>query len=268
MVKRNLLLVSLFLMLIFNIRCTTSTAANYMEDIKQVALRAGQENAIYTIQPGDQLVITVSAKDEDVAKPFNQNYSSSELSQLSVGNNNMPTKGQVNVTGPTYIVDSKGNIDFPQLGTITTMGKTTEDLRDELKSKLTRYIKDPYVSVKNTNFKIVVLGEVNKPGHYMVADGKAVTVLEALGLAGDLTVYGQRNNVVVRREVDGQVSVETLDLTKADFMNSPYFYLKQNDMVYVAANKTKQNQAWFGPQTTVWISVASILVTILALVAK
>lgn len=268
MMRNKFLFVSLIMVLFFNISCKTKTGINYMEDVKQVALRAGQENANFTIQPGDQLTILVSAKDENVARPFNQNYASTDGSLYSTANNNLPVKGQATVSAPMYTVDSKGFIEFPQLGEIDTKGLTLEDLRDALKNRLTRYIKDPMVTVRNTNFKVVVLGEVNKPGHYIIPDGKSATVMEALGMAGDLTVYGERNNVVVRREVDGQVSVEVLDLTKADFMNSPYFYLKQNDMVYVSANKTKQNSAWFGPQTTIWISVASIVVTILALVIK
>ena len=267
--KRNkFLFISAVLMLILNISCKPKSNINYMEDIKQVALRAGAEYTDFTIQPGDQLMILISAKDENVAKPFNQNYSSSDISQYSTASSNLPVKGQSSVTGPTYTVDSKGMIDFPQLGFISTKGKTLEVLRDELKSKLTRYIKDPLVTVRNTNFKILVLGEVNKPGHYIVPDGRSSNVWEAIGMAGDLTIYGERTNVVVRREVDGVVTSEIIDLTKSDFMNSSYFYLKQNDMVYVSANKTKQNSAWFGPQTTVWISVASIVVTILALVVR
>ena len=267
--KRNkFLFISAILTLILNISCKPKANINYMEDVKQVALRAGAEYSNFTIQPGDHLMILVSAKDENVAKPFNQNYSSSDISQYSTASSNLPVKGQTSVTGPTYIVDSKGYIDFPELGTIDTKGQTLEDLRDNLKSKLSRYIKNPILTIKNTNFKVVVLGEVMKPGQYLIPDGKSATVSEVLGLAGDLTIYGERNNVVVRREIDGKVSVEVLDLTKADFMNSPYYYLKQNDMVYVSANRTKQNSSWFGPQTTIWISVASIVVTILALVIK
>lgn len=264
--KRLFFLISLGLLLV-NTACKPQGNINYMENIEQTALQASQ-NAKYTIQPGDQMIIMVSAKDMAVVKPFNQNYSSSEISQFSQPSSNLPQQNQTSVSGPTYVVDSNYKIDFPVIGEILTKDMTVEDLKAVIKDKVTQFVKNPSVNIRTTNFKINVLGEVNKPGYYTIPDGQSATVLSAIGLAGDLTIYGVREKVLIVRNVDGQISKTYLDLSNADFMNSPYFYLKQNDVVTVYANKAKQNSSWFGPQTGVWISVASIVVTILALMVK
>jgi polysaccharide export outer membrane protein len=142
-----------------------------------------------------------------------------------------------------------------------------EALKDELTKKLKKYIIDPTVSVRFANYRVTVLGEVNKPGEYLIPDGKT-TLLGALGLAGDLTIYGKRDNILVVREQDGVRTQAYINLTDANFINSPYYHLKQNDVVYVTPNNAKKNSASFGPQTTIYISIASIIVTILALVLK
>ncbi|MFN4074573.1 MAG: polysaccharide biosynthesis/export family protein [Cloacibacterium sp.] len=225
------------------------------------------KNALSTIQPNDQLVIMVTAKDMDVVKPFNQNFSSGQILQYSSASNNLPTQNQVSTSGPTYVVDSNGNIEFPVIGKINTENKTTEELRDILKKEISKYVVNPQVSVKNTNYKITVLGEVNRPGTYNIPDAQT-TLLEVLGLAGDLTIYGNRTDVLVVRNIDGVMSKERIDLTKADFINSPYFYLKQNDVIIVSPNETKQKTSRLDPNAGIYISVASIVVTILALIFK
>ena len=225
------------------------------------------KNAKSTIQPNDQLVIMVTAKDMDVVKPFNQNFSSGQILQYSSASNNLPTQNQVSTSGPTYMVDSQGNIEFPVIGKINTENKTTEELRDILKKEISKYVVNPQVSVRNTNYKITVLGEVNRPGTYNIPDAQT-TLLEVLGFAGDLTIYGNRTDVLVVRNIDGVMSKERIDLTKADFINSPYFYLKQNDVIIVSPNETKQKTSRLDPNTGIYISVASIVVTILALIFK
>ena len=265
--KKNIGVVVLSLVFILLSSCTSKKKLDYLQNIESVALEASTKNAISTIQPNDQLVIMVTAKDMDVVKPFNQNFSSGQILQYSTASNNMPTQNQTSTSGPTYIVDTQGNIDFPVIGKINTENKTTEELRDILKKEISKYVVNPQVSVKNTNYKITVLGEVNRPGTYNIPEAQT-TVLEVLGLAGDLTIYGNREDILVLRNIDGTMTKERIDLTKADFINSPYFYLKQNDVIIVSPNETKQKTSRLDPNTGIYISVASIVVTILALIFK
>ena len=248
--------------------CRVKQDIDYMQNIEQTAIQTSIQNSKFTIQSGDQLVVFVSAKDMDVAKPFNQNYSSSEISQFSLPSSNLPMQGQSSVSGPTYIVDSNGFVQFPILGNLDTKGKTLEQFRENLKERLKQYIKDPGVSVRNTNFTITVLGEVNKTGQFLMPTGQSVTILSALGLAGDLTIYGQRKNILVIRNIDGVTTKEYLDLTNAELINSPYYYVKQNDVIYVSPNNSRKNASSYGPQTGVWISVASVIVGLLALLFR
>lgn len=266
MKKKSFIIIFSFV-LFFLSSCSSKKKLDYLQNIESVALEASMKNAKSTIQPNDQLVIMVTAKDMDVVKPFNQNFSSGQILQYSLPSNNAPTQNQVSTSGPTYMVDSQGNIEFPVIGKINTENKTTEELRDILKKEISKYVLNPQVSVKNTNYKVTVLGEVNRPGTYTIPMAQT-TVLEILGFAGDLTIYGNRTDVLVVRNIDGVMSKERIDLTKADFINSPFFYLKQNDVIIVSPNETKQKTSRLDPNTGIYISVASIVVTILALIFK
>lgn len=251
---------------LFKKKPAAESELNYMKNIEQIAEEASVRTVHNTIQKGDQLVITVMAKDLDVVKPFNQNYSSGETIA------NSQPGGNVNAVvtpspGPTYIVDSEGMIDFPLLGRLDTTGKSIDEFKNELRSRLTKYIINPSVSMKLANYKVTVLGEVNRPGEYTIADGKA-TLLSALGLAGDLTMYGKRDDVLMVRNVDGVISKERINLGDASFISSPYYNLKQGDVIYVSANQTKEKTSKLDPNMPIYISVASIVVTILALVIK
>lgn len=237
-----------------------------MQNIDSIATQASVSSALFTIQHGDQLMILVSAKDLDVVKPFNQNFSSGQLVQEAVSGGNIRQEPML-TSGPTYLVDSNGNIDFPILGQLNTNGKTLEEFKNEVRQLLTKYIKDPTVSVKNTNYKITVLGEVNRPGQYIIPDGNA-TVLNALGLAGDLTMYGTRSDVLMVRNIDGITSKHRIDLSNAEFINTPYYQLKQGDVIYVNANQTKEQTSRLNPNTGLYISIASIAITIIALIIK
>lgn len=240
---------------------------NYMQNIEQIATEASVRNARNTLQIGDQLVIMVTAKDMDVVKPFNQNYSSGEILQYSMPSSNMPAQGQTTSVGPTYIIDSNGDIDFPVVGKLNTSGKTLEELKAELRGRLTRYVINPTVSAKLTNYRVTVLGEVNKPGTYVIPDGQS-NLLSALGLAGDLTMYGKRDDVLLVRNVDGNVTKERINIKDANFINSPFYYLKQGDVIYVSSNETKEKTSRLDPNMPIYISAAGIVVTILALVFK
>lgn len=241
--------------------CTPRTEINYMKDIENISLENSIKNSRSTLQPGDKLIISVTAKDMDVVAPFNQNYSSSTtITQYSVpSSNNLPQ--QVPISGPTYIVDTDGNIMFPQIGVVSTKNENIETLRAKLVDRISEYVKSPVVDVKLVNFKVSILGEVTKPGTYVIPDGSA-TLLNALGLAGDLTVYGVRTNVLVVRNIDGQITQERVDLTSAQFINSPYYYLRQNDMIYVQPNANREKQSRVDPNTGIYISVASVVASL------
>ena len=265
--KKNIFVLLINLVFVFINSCTSQKKLDYLQNIENIALETSIKNAKSTIQPNDQLVILVTAKDMDVVKPFNQNFSSGQILQYSTASNNMPTQNQTSTSGPTYIVDTQGNIDFPVVGKINTENLTTEDLKETLKKEITKYVINPQVSVKNTNYKITVLGEVNRPGTYNIPDAQT-TLLQAIGFAGDLTIYGKRNDILVLRNINGVVTKERIDLTKADFINSPFFYIQQNDVIVVSPNDTKQKASRLDPNAGVYISVASIVVTILALIFK
>jgi len=241
--------------------CAPRQEINYMTDIENIALDNSIKNSRSTLQPGDQLIIMVTAKDMDVVKPFNQNYfSSSTVTQYSSpSSNNLPQ--QLPVSGPTYIVDTEGNIIFPQIGSVSSKDENVESMKNKLTQLISAYVKNPVVDVKLVNFKVSVLGEVARPGTYVIPDG-STTLLSALGLAGDLTPFGVRTNVLIVRNIDGQITKERVDLTSAQFINSPYYYLKQNDMVYVQPNANREKSARVDPNTGLYISVASVIASL------
>ena len=241
---------------------------NYMQNIEQVATEQALVNAKNnTLQPGDQLFIVVSARDQSVTAPFNQNYSTSELIQNAAPGGNIPNQGGVSFNGPMYIVDAEGNINFPELGKISTTGKTLVNLKDELTEHLTRYIINPTVNIRLANFKVTVLGEVNRQGEYTLTNGQG-TLLSALGLAGDLSLYGKRDDILIVRTVDGVITKERINLNDANFFNSPYYNLKQGDVIYVSSIKTKERLAKQNPNTSIILSVVGTVITVLALIFK
>lgn len=241
--------------------CTPKQNINYMGNIESLALENSIKNSRVNLQPGDQLIITVSAKDMDVVAPFNQTYSSnSTISQYTLPSSNNTMRMEP-VSGPTYIVDTDYNINFPQIGLVNVKDENIESFRIKLSDLVNKYVKTPIIDVKLANFKISVLGEVSKPGQYTIPDG-TTTLLGALGMAGDLTPFGVRNNILVLRTVDGVITKERINLNNADFINSPYYYLKQNDVVYVQPNANREKASRIDPNTGLYISVASVLASL------
>lgn len=207
------------------------------------------------IQQEDLLTITVSAADVKATMPFNQQ----NVYQATAGSaTDMAFK-------PTYLVDANGEIDFPVLGKVKVGGLSRLEATDLIRTKLKQYINDPGVNLTFANFKVTVLGEVNKPGTYTLPQER-VTVLEALGLAGDMTLKGQRNNVLLVREQNGEKKMERLNLLTDSVLNSPYYYLAQNDVIYVEPNNSQVRNSRFGQDTNVWISITSLIITITALI--
>ena len=174
--------------------------------------------------------------------------------------------GQHRVLG--YLVDANGYIDFPLLGPIKAAGLTRLQLTDLIKDKLVKgdLLKDPIVTVQFLNFKISVIGEVTRPGSFSIT-GDRVTLLEALSMAGDLTIYGKRDRVAVIREKDGIRTIQYHDLRSSDIFESPYYYLQQNDIVYVEPNKAKSGQSGINQNNSVgvWLSAVSVLASVISL---
>lgn len=201
----------------------------------------------------DLLMIYVSGTDPEAVMPFN-------LEVLMVpGASNAAGQRQQQL----YLLDSKGEIDFPVLGKIKLGGLTRTEAVKELTSKLSVYVQDPVVNLRIMNFKVSVFGEVSKPGSFGVTSER-ITFLEALSKAGDLTIYGKRNNILLIREVDGKRITKRIDLTSADFVKSEFYYLKQNDIIYVEPNNTRVNSSAVGPNTSAILSTLSILMSVIS----
>lgn len=212
------------------------------------------------IQPDDLLMIIVSAPDPEAAAPFN-------LSAESVATPTTQSLTMSQRQHMLYLVDKNGSIEFPILGTIDLMGKTKNEAITVLKDKLLQYIKNPIINIRVMNYKVSVQGEVTRPGTYPITSER-ITLMEAISLAGDLTIYGKRQNVLIIREVDGKKIIGRVDLTKSDFMNSPFYYLVQNDVVYVEPNSAKSNSSTFNQNIPVWVSLSSVLISLVLLFKK
>lgn len=205
------------------------------------------------LQPDDQLVITVSAIELESTSPFNQT--------------NQYTQSTREDRRQTYLIDENGEINYPVLGKLKLAGMTRNEAIIYMKDRLRDYIKDPGVNIHISNFKVTVLGEVLQPGTFNL-NNERITVLEALGLAGDLTINGVRDNVLVIREREGNKEFHRVDLTKNDVVNSPVYYLKQNDVVYVEPNKAQIQSSAFGRNTSIIIAVAGLVVTVISVLTR
>ena len=240
--------------------CVSGKEIIYLQNIPQ------GENSSNTyepkLQPDDLLMIVVSAPDAKAAIPFN--LPAASVSGTVVGE---VDSAAAQARYQSYLIDNKGNIQFPVIGNMKLGGLTRAEALEKITGELKKYIKSPTVNMRIMNFQVSVTGEVNKPGEYTILTER-ITLLEALGLAGDMTIYGKRNKILIIREVDGKKTHAYVDLTKGDFINSPYYYLSQNDQIYVEPNKTRINSSAVGPNTSVIISAISILITIVAIVIR
>jgi polysaccharide export outer membrane protein len=207
------------------------------------------------LQPDDNLLITVTASRPELVNKFNLMY-------LNMSSTDMRTMTDERLY--SYNIDQKGEIDFPAIGKLKLSGLTRTEAEAKIKNVLKEYVNDVEVSLRVINFEVSVMGEVARPGVQTI-NGDRVTLLEALSTAGDLTIYGNREKIKLLREIDGVKTITEIDITKADFINSPYYYLAHNDVIYVEPNKTRVNSSVIGPNVTVAISAISLLITIIAL---
>lgn len=215
------------------------------------------------IMPKDLITITVNTTDPEASVPFNLTVQTRESS----ASGNLHTTTQA--TLQQYLVDNEGYIDFPVLGRLHVAGLTIGETETMMRDRLTPYLKEtPIITVRLQSFKISVLGEVNKPGQFSVNNEK-INLLEALALAGDLTIWGQRENVkLIREDALGNRQIHELNLTDANVIFSPYYQLEQNDIIYVTPNTTKARNSDVGTSTSLWFSAMSIVVSVAALLVN
>ena len=212
------------------------------------------------IMPKDLLTITVNTSDPEAAAPFNLSVQSAVSITRSTSLIQQPTLQQ-------YLVSNDGTIDFPVLGRLQIAGLTKSEAENLIREKLGAHLKEsPIVTVRMTNYKISVLGEVAHPGMFTINNEK-VNIFEALALAGDLTIYGKRDGVkLIREDAAGRREIINLNLNKADIIASPYYHLQQNDILYVTPNKAKAMNSDVGQSTSLWLSATSIMVSIASII--
>lgn len=246
--------------------CSTPKDITYMQGFSDGQVQSIRQQSRLTVQADDKLSIVVNSKDPELAEVFNL-----AVAQHRIGMTNS-TSQSTNTS--SFTVDENGNIDYPILGSIHVGGMTRPQIEKMIKEKILAagLLQDPVVIVEFLNATVSVLGDVLRPGEYPI-DRDNMTVLQAISKAGDLNITGLRENVLVVREENGQDKAYRLNLTQTDSLfQSPAYYIQQNDVVYVEPNATKKRQATTAGNSVLtpafWISVASLLTTITALIIK
>lgn len=216
------------------------------------------QNRVITVKPTDKIYIGVKSKDPQISQLFNL-----------MGETRGSSANNLSQDAYYYTVDSKGDIDFPVVGKIQVAGLTREEIAEKVRKSLVdaSLVKDPTITVSLSNLHYSMMGEVAKPGQYAIEDEK-VTILDAISKAGDLTIQGRRNDVMVLRQENGHQKIYKIDLCSGkDIFSSPAYYLQQNDVVYVTPNDTKKRSSTLNGNTVqstgFWLSISSLLVTIL-----
>ena len=239
----------------------------YFQDVQSGQVQQLQPPKLVTVQPGDKLSILVGSKDPGLEYLFN----------LNIVGRYRPSQSEANLTTnqvASYTVDEMGEIDFPVMGKLMIKGMTRREVSDYIKNQLISrsLLKDPVVTVDFLDMTYSVLGEVNNPGRFLM-DHDKTTLIDALSRAGDLSIMGRRDNVLVMREENGQEKAYRIDLTNLESLYaSPVYYLKQGDLVYVEPNEKKARESTAAGnaflQPTLWISLASLLTSVAVLIFK
>ena len=248
--------------MLFFASCTSYKNVPYIQNSAYVDYSEGTRLYDARIMPKDQLTITVNCPRDPEATAI---YNLTVQTELSASMSRRTSLQQPSLQ--TYLVSNKGEINFPELGTLKVIGMTKTELEEFIANKLHgQYLKEkPIVTVTMSNYKVAVMGEVTQPGIYTVSNGK-VNIFEALAMARDLTIHGQRENVkLIREDATGRKEVVELNLNDANVINSPYYQLQQNDIIYVTPNKTKAKNSGIGSETSLWFSATSILVSLASL---
>ena len=216
------------------------------------------------IMPKDILTVTVTTVDPEAAIPFNMTIPTTISKSATRSLTTQPALQD-------YLVSNDGTIEFPIVGKITVGGLTKTECESVILEKIRPYLSEtekPIVTVRMSSYSISVLGEVQKPGSFQVSREK-INIFEALAQAGDMTIYGVRDRVrLIREDATGKKEIHMLDLTDANIINSPYYYLQQNDIVYVEPSNVKKQNARVGSMTTLWFTATSILVSVASLIVN
>lgn len=254
--------------------CTLPLNFTYFQDAAEIRNMAAQDVQLIRVQPGDKLNIVVNSSDPMLSEQFTLSSSSASRT-LGAASNPITQAGKSN-SGQlmAYTVDEQGDIRFPVLGKLSVIGKTRTEVAAYIARRLVErdLVRDPVVTVEFVNLTVNVLGEVNRPGRIEILHDR-FTLLDAIATAGDLTVNGLRENVMVCRQVDGEEQVYFVDLcSRQDLLESPAYYLQQNDVVYVSPTKKRMRDSSASGNTLstpgFWISVISLLTTITALIVR
>lgn len=261
MMKLRNILSIIAISLIFAACSSSKSSLTYFENLNaqadSVFLSGGKYNV--KIVPDDELGIYVSSMNPTATLYYNMPVTDKTI------------RGEQEVSAvprlQTYIVDSKGDINFPVLGKIHVQGMTTEELTDYLTARISEDVKNPSVRVELMNFNVNVMGEVTKPGRIPITSER-VSILDALALAGDMTEYGKRENVILIREENGKREVHRLNLNDAQTLSSPYFYLQQNDVIYVEPNDIRKENSKYNQNNSYKISVVSTVVSAASVIAS
>ena len=243
--------------------CSTPKNVAYIQNSDSIDYAKSEYLYDARIMPKDILTITVNTVNPEASEPFNLLIHNTLNASRSVA-----TSGG---SMQTYLVDNNGCIDFPVVGTLQVGGLTKSMCEKLIHDKIQRYMnaeENPIVTVRMSNYKISVIGEVNRPGMFTVGNEK-INIFEALAQAGDLSIYGVRDRVkLIRENAKGRKEIHTINLNDANLVSSPYYYLQQNDVVYVEPNSVKAKNSAIGTSTTIWISVTGALVSLASLIVN
>ena len=253
----------MLVMILLIASCTGSKNVAYFQNLEQVNLEKSTGLYDARIMPKDMLTITVSTLTPEAAAPFNLIVGSSVSSTGSL------TSGAGSLQG--YLVDNEGNINFPVVGSIHVGGLTKTECQDLIVEKIKPYLAEsekPIVTIRMSSYHVTVIGEVNKAAVIPVTTEK-MSIIEALAEAGDLTIYGKRDNVVLIREgATGKKEYHRINLNDANLFASPYYYLQQNDIIYVEPNGVKAKSSGIGTSTTIWFSFVGIVTSVASLLVN
>ncbi len=225
--------------------CVHKKNVIYFQNAKDFESMVDTETYVGKFKVDDEVSIYVSAFDMEAVRPFNL------------------FKGGGASSNPeliSYLIDNEGNIDYPVLGKVKLLGLTVEEAKNVFREKLSEYLKNPIINIRILNYRISVLGEVRNPGRFDIS-GERVSLLEAIAMAGDLTIKGKRKNVLIIRDFNGNKTYTRVDLTNKELFNSPVYYLTQNDVVYIQPNKSAISTASLDSRISTAISIASIVIT-------
>ncbi len=246
----------LLLLAVMVVSCTSTRKITYFDNIKDQTFYGASKPDEVLIAPNDILSINISSLNQDASAIFNQGQGSNTITTTVTGSQSQ--RGG-------YLVNPEGYIQLPVLGKLKASGLTKDQLKNAITKLLLdqKLLKDPLVEIRYLNYEVTILGEVGKPTVITVPNEK-ISMLKAIGLAGDLTIYGRRSNVLLIREEAGNRVTHHIDLTSADFLSSPYYYLEPNDIVYVEPNKARASQSSMWPQLVpILLTALSVAVIVL-----